>query len=329
MIGGAIMLCAVGFPNIASFSLSNPNVVSTLTPQNLPRLIPLVSFPPSRATSGMIAVEATDIPGRATKTRVPPTSAINPHSTLVETTVGATPTALFLLHEQQPNVIGYSAAGRQLNVYTFGSGEHQRMIVADIHGGDEWNTMTLANQLIQYLNQYPDLIPDDATLYILPSLNPDGEARAHNKYGRLNHNGVDLNRNFPVNWKAAWDRGGCWNYLPSSGGTGPGSEAEAQAFMNFINSHNIEALVSYHSAALGIFPGGNPWDENSVRFAESIATVSSYPFPPIDTGCKYSGTLADYAVSQGTAAVDLELTNHIDTDFDMNLNILEVLLNWQ
>jgi hypothetical protein len=98
--------------------------------------------------------------------------------------------------------------------------------------------------------------------------------------------------------------------------------------INFINSHNLQALISYHSAALGIFPGGLPWDENASRLAQSIAEVTSYRFPPIDTGCTYSGTLADYAVSTGIAAVDLELTNHFDTDFEQNLNVLDVLLNF-
>jgi hypothetical protein len=98
--------------------------------------------------------------------------------------------------------------------------------------------------------------------------------------------------------------------------------------MDFISSHNIRALISYHSAALGIFPGGLPWNEGSTRLAESIAQVTSYPFPPIDTGCTYSGTLADYAVSNGIVAVDLELTNHFDTDFEQNLQVLNVLLNF-
>ena len=314
IIGGGITLFAVGFQFAPSISIPNQTELSTEASQNLPRLI---------------ALESTDIPQQPTRTRVPPTSAIQPNLTTVGTIVSATPTPLSLLHEQRPDVIGYSVEGRPLNVYTFGDGAHQRMIVAGIHGGDEWNTTTLANQLIEYLDQYPDVVPDDVTLYILPSLNPDGEARAHNKYGRLNRNGVDLNRNFPINWRADWNRGGCWNYLPSSGGTAPGSEAETQALMNFINNHKIEALISYHSAALGIFPGGDPWDENSIRLAESIAQVSEYPFPPLDTGCTYSGTLPDYAVLQGIAAVDLELTNHIETDFGMNLDILEVLLSWE
>ncbi|HEX9387254.1 MAG TPA: M14 family metallopeptidase, partial [Anaerolineales bacterium] len=218
--------------------------------------------------------------------------------------------------------------GRPLHLYTFGKGDHERMIVAGIHGGDEWNTVTLANQLIRYVDQNPDVVPADTTLYVLPNLNPDGEARAHNKYGRLNDNGVDLNRNFPVNWQEDWDRSGCWNSLSTSGGTGPGSEVETQVLINFVETHNIEALISYHSAALGVFPGVLPWEADSIRLARSIAEVSSYPFPPIDTGCTYSGTLADYAVSKGIAAVDLELTNHFDSDFDQNLDILNVLLNF-
>jgi hypothetical protein len=312
VIGGAIMLFALGF----QFSLGSFRVVPspTGTSPTGPRLL---------------ALESTNFPVQATRTSQPPTATAKPNPTSIPTNLGSTATPVSLLHEQEPVIIGYSTEGRPLNLYTFGSGEHQRMIIADIHGGDEWNTLTLANQLIQHLNQDPSVVPEIVTLYILQSLNPDGEARAHNQSGRLNQNGVDLNRNFPINWLADWDRSGCWNYLPSSGGPRPGSELETQAVVAFIESHKIEALISYHSAALGIFPGGDPWDENSVRLGEAIAQVSSYPFPPVDTGCTFSGSLPDYAVSKGIAAVDMELTNHIETDFDMNLKILEVLLSWE
>ena len=314
IMGGIMMLAILAFLRMPDLSLSHQTVAFTPTADNLPHLI---------------ALEPTDVRQEATQT--PVSSAPTAEPTLVSTlvVVSSTPTSLALSKEERPEIIGYSVEGRALEVYTFGRGKQERMIVAGIHGGDEWNTVTLANQLIKYLDQNPNSIPDDITLYILPNLNPDGEARAHNKYGRVNHNGVDLNRNFPTNWRMDWDRAGCWNYLPTSGGTDPGSEAETQALMNFIGAHNLQALISYHSAALGIFPGGLPPDENSTRLAQSIADVSSYRFPPIDTGCTYSGTLADYAVSIGIAAVDLELTNHIDTDFDQNLNALNVLLNFE
>jgi predicted deacylase len=253
---------------------------------------------------------------------------VEPHNRYVEIQVSYTPTPLVLSGKDRDEIIGYSIEGQPLHLYTFGEGDHERMIVAGIHGGDEWNTVTLANQLIKYVDQNPEVVPDNTTLYILPNLNPDGEARAHNKYGRVNGNGVDLNRNFPVNWQKDWNRSGCWNSLATSGGTGPASEVETQVLINFIETHNLEVLISYHSAALGVFPGGLPWESDSIRLAGSIAEVSSYPFPPIDTGCTYSGTLADYAVSKGIAAVDLELTNHFDSDFDKNLAILNVLLNF-
>jgi len=288
-------------------------------------------IPPATQTSPvvarLIALEATSLPP-PTRTVIPTTEVTIPALTSTSATTSPTATPLALLHDQHPEVIGYSVERRPLNVYTFGNGEHERMIVADIHGGDEWNTLTLANRLIVYLDKNLDAIPDNITLFILPSLNPDGEARAHNKYGRVNQNGVDLNRNFPVNWRADWERAGCWNYVPTSGGSEPGSEPETQALMSFISDHQIEALISYHSAALGVFPGGDPWDDKSTELAESIAKVSTYRFPPLDTGCKYSGTLPDYAVSMGIAAVDAELTNHFDTDFAMNLNVLQALLTW-
>ena len=310
IMGGVLMLSMIAFNTLGH---SNQTTVPAPTQDHLPRLI---------------ALEPTSVRLQVTPTLVSPTVTTEPHHRYVEIPVSSTPTPLILSDKHQAEIIGYSTEGRPLQLYTFGKGAHERMIVAGIHGGDEWNTVTLANQLIKYVDQNPDVVPDDTTLYILPNLNPDGEARAHNKYGRVNANGVDLNRNFPVNWQKDWDRSVCWNSLSTSGGTGPGTEVETQVLMNFVKSHNIEALISYHSAALGVFPGGLPWEGDSIRLARSIAEVSSYPFPPIDTGCTYSGTLADYAVSTGVAAVDLELTNHFDTDFDQNLDILNVLLNF-
>lgn len=99
--------------------------------------------------------------------------------------------------------------------------------------------------------------------------------------------------------------------------------------MGFIGSHNIQAVISYHSAALGVFPGGVPWEPDSIRLAKALAKATDYPYPPIDTGCDYTGTLADWAVENGVgAAVDMELTDHKNTDFKQNLEALKVLLNF-
>jgi len=50
-------------------------------------------------------------------------------------------------------IIGFSAEGRPLEVYTFGQGEIEDMVIGGIHGGYEWNTIALADQLIKYVNE--------------------------------------------------------------------------------------------------------------------------------------------------------------------------------
>ncbi|MGH2620821.1 MAG: M14 family metallopeptidase [Anaerolineales bacterium] len=226
-------------------------------------------------------------------------------------------------------LIGTSVAGRPLEVYRFGHGPIRRLIVAGIHGGYEWNTIDLAYELIELLDDRPELVPRRISLYVLPALNPDGAARSHGRPGRANENGVDLNRNWPSNWQADWPREGCWNYLPISGGSGPASEPEVEALMSFILAKRFDAIISYHSAALGIFPGGQLPLADSVRLAEAVAAVSPYPYPPIDSGCLFTGQFADWAADRGIAAIDLELETHHSTDFEINQRVLEVFLNWR
>ena len=286
-------------------------------------LNPVLAAPQNSQSVATAALPATYTPDPASfyLSTVTP----NPRSTSI---VVQTPTPFVLTGNLRPMVIGYSVSGRPLEVYTFGHGERQRMIVAGIHGGYEWNTIALADELIKYIYEHPEVIPTDVTLYILRNMNPDGDARDHGIDGRVNDHGVDLNRNFPTNWASNWDRDGCWNYGPTTGGAGPASEPETRAVMGFLQNHRVEVLISYHSAALGVFPGGEPWEERSIQFAEKLADVTDYPFPPIDTGCIFTGTLADYAVELGAISVDMELATHKFTDFKKNLKALEVLLKW-
>ena len=61
-----------------------------------------------------------------------PTITPNPLSTLI---VVQSPTPFVLAGGSRSTVIGYSVSGRPIEVYKFGNGEKQRMIVAGIHGG--------------------------------------------------------------------------------------------------------------------------------------------------------------------------------------------------
>lgn len=225
--------------------------------------------------------------------------------------------------------IGWTVEGRPIEVTRFGHGPTARLIVAGIHGGSEANTSVLARELISHVMLHPEVVPPGMTLYVLPLLNPDGAARASGREGRTNAHGVDLNRNWPALWVPEWNRSGCWDLAPTTGGSGPASEPETMSLIQFIASAEMDAVISYHSAALGIFPGGQPPEPRSVTLAETLAAASDYPYPPVDTGCVFTGQLIDWAADNGIAAVDIELHNHRDTDLEVNLAVLNAFLAWE
>lgn len=230
--------------------------------------------------------------------------------------------------EGVPIRIGDSFGHRGIEVFRFGIGKEKRTIVAGIHGSYESNTTALAFELISYLQKNPKEIPPDIELFILPSLNPDGEARPGIPDGRLNDHGVDLNRNWDANWKATWLTAGCWNMMPVSAGEKPFSEPETKALADFLIRTQVKVLISYHSAGLGIFPGGIPVDRASKELASLLANSCPYPYPAKFSTCELTGQLVDWAANHGIAAVDIELTNHQDTDLLINLKILKAFLSW-
>jgi hypothetical protein len=230
---------------------------------------------------------------------------------------------------QEYRVIGYSVEGRPLEVFRFGGGPRDLMIVAGIHGGYEWNTIVLADEFIEFLYYHPEKIHPLLSIHILRSLNPDGATLKGNLWGRGNANHVDLNRNWDSSWSVDVPKPNCWDLVPLTAGPYPGSEPATQALMHYILDADIEALISYHSAGLGIFAGGKPSTAQSLSLAEAVAAVSDYPYPPIDIGCEYTGTMTDWAADNGVAAIDIELSTHWSTDLEQNLIILETFLDWR
>ena len=224
--------------------------------------------------------------------------------------------------------IGESVQGKPILAYRFGNGTSIRAVVAGIHGGYEWNTVALAEALIEHLTDHPEEVPRQTTLWIVPALNVDGYARGHNRDGRANARGVDLNRNFPALWQAEWPRAGCWDLGPITAGEAPASEPETLAMMEFLLGEHVEALVSYHSAALGIYAGGQPVDPRSEHLAKTLSAASGYRYPPRDLGCRYTGQLIDWAAANGITAVDVELPTRHGKDFEENLALLRAFLEW-
>lgn len=144
----------------------------------------------------------------STIVEIAPTQSVVLSSTIAMGSITPSPTAT------QSMVIGKSVLGNPLTVYQFGSGPIHRMIVAGIRSGYEWNTVHLAEKIIEHLKENPSSIPSNVTLYILPAINLDGYNKEFGAKGRANANGVDINRNFDAFWKVDWEGEGCWNMVP-------------------------------------------------------------------------------------------------------------------
>ncbi|HEV7134923.1 MAG TPA: M14 family zinc carboxypeptidase [Gaiellaceae bacterium] len=91
------------------------------------------------------------------------------------------------------HVLGRSVEGRAIVAYELGSpaGALKVLVVGCVHG-NEPGGIAIARRLLRLAP------PAGVDLWVVPSLNPDGEA-AHT---RGNAHGVDLNRNFPLHWKS-------------------------------------------------------------------------------------------------------------------------------
>lgn len=277
----------------------------------------------SSALEPVFSAEYSETPTFSTSTSTPTDS---PMATATPT---ITPTMTATLSFSGNEVIGHSVLERPLEVFRFGTGAHPYMIIAGIHGGYEWNTVALANELIELLKNEPSRIPTNRTLYILPNLNPDGYANNLGPDGRANANNVDINRNWDSNWQANWYGSTCWSMRFITAGNEPESEPETRALKNFLLDRKVEAVISYHSAANNVFAGGYPHDSVSIDLANALTSVSPYYFPPYYGDCFYTGQFVDWASDQGIAAVDIELKNHVDTDYSINVNILGAFLSWE
>jgi hypothetical protein len=161
--------------------------------------------------------------------------------------VTQTPTSTAQLPWHTMTVIGASVEGRPIEAHTFGNGSTSLLFVGGIHGGYEWNSVLLAYEVMDYLATYPETVPSDLTIHVIPSLNPDGLSKVVSTTGRFtladvptpservaaarfNANNVDLNRNFDCKWQPT----STWQGKSVSAGAAVFSEPEAIALRDYV-----------------------------------------------------------------------------------------------
>lgn len=183
--------------------------------------------------------------------------------------------------------IGYSVRHRSIEAVDIGNARqaHRMLIVGCIHGNESAG-IAIARRLIGHAH------PPNTTLWIIPDLNPDGVAT----HTRQNANGVDLNRNFPWNWRPLDTPGGLQYSGPK-----PLSEPESRAGERFILRVRPQITIWFHQPqTLVDLSGGDARVER--RFAQLVGL-------PARKLTRYPGSAASWADARlpGSTAFVVEL----------------------
>jgi g-D-glutamyl-meso-diaminopimelate peptidase len=240
-------------------------------------------------------------------------------------------------------IIGRSVEGRPVEAYTFGNGSKKITFVGGIHGGYEWNSVLLAYEFIDYLKKYPEFVPEDITIDVIPSANPDGLFRVTGKEGRFsisqvststeilasgrfNANDVDLNRNFDCKWKSE----SVWRSKKVSAGTKPFSEPEAEALQKFILKTNPGAVVFWHSQANAVY--ASQCEEGilpeTLDILQAYSKGSGYKLVKTFDAYEVTGAAEDWLASINVPAITVELKTHEAIEWENNLGGIKEILNY-
>lgn len=243
----------------------------------------------------------------------------------ISPTAAPQPTVTPQPFSEGPFVYGTSFGGRPLLAYRLGTGPSVRAIIGGIHGGYEWNTVVLVSETLKHLQENPALVPDEVTLYVIPCANPDGYAAGTDReHGRVNGNGVDLNRNWAYQWQPTATHG----TRPVDAGDSPFSEPETAALRDLVLGWNVEAAVFYHSALAKIFYGAETGKSATYELALVVSEATGYPIAAGIPGQITTGDAVDWMSAQGLAGIEVELTNHEDIEWERNLQGLMAFLDW-
>lgn len=247
---------------------------------------------------------------------------------------------------QNPQLIGSSVEGRDIEEYTFGTPSDSSahlLFVGGMHGGYEWNSVLLAYEFIDYLEANQSELPENVVVTVIPSLNPDGLFTVTGKEGRFtsedvskdqkilaagrfNVNNVDLNRNFDCNWKPT----STWRSEVVSAGSSVFSEPEAVALKNFVDSNKPTAVIFWHSQSNAVYASKCNGDTlpqtldimNVYAKAAGYSAVESFDAYPI------TGDAEGWLASIGVPAITVELKTHEDVEWKQNLAGIKSLFDY-
>ncbi len=211
-------------------------------------------------------------------------------------------------------IIGKSVEDRDILLIKFGKGDNKIMFAGSHHAREYITTTFLMETIDEYARAYVSSgtyggfdvrsLLDEATIYIVPMVNPDGVNLVQNGIDavkdkesvmgmrmlqdgydkwKANINGVDLNRQYPC----YWDEKDSSTDVPSSEmykGAAPATEPEVQAVMKLCGDNEFLLAASFHTKGEVIYwadSGTNEAIAASEPIAQTLADVTGYKLMPV------------------------------------------------
>lgn len=237
--------------------------------------------------------------------------------------------------------IGTSVEDRDIVAYHYGTGDTELLFIGGIHGGYSWNTSLVAYELMDYLDENPDVIPENVKVTVVPVMNPDGlykvaetdgrfkasdiDSTIDTTSGRFNANNVDLNRNFDCDWQPK----GTWQQKTVDAGSKVFSEPESQAIKNYVEKNQPTAVVAWYSSAGGVFASnchGEVMSETK-DLTNLFAKASGYKAYEEFDFYEITGDMVNWLAKNDIPAISVLLTTHKDTEWSKNKAGVEAILN--
>ena len=245
--------------------------------------------------------------------------------------------------------IGNSVEGRDLLLVKLGKGDKKIVLCGSHHAREYISSSYLMKMVEEYSRAYSKggyfgkynvrEILDQVCIYVVPMVNPDGvnlvnkglaavndqqavEAmvmlRPSYREWKANINGVDLNRQYPAQWKEKYDEVG----KPASEsfkGTAAATEPEIQAMMTLSNENDFILAASFHTkgnviywadrATVNLIPGAKD-------MAKRLASLTKYQRMPVseDPAIYGAGYENWFRLAFLRPAFCIELTPYNNTD---------------
>jgi g-D-glutamyl-meso-diaminopimelate peptidase len=255
------------------------------------------------------------------------------------------------LAERYPDLIavsqiGQAVSGTPILLATLGTGPRAILVLASEHAREYVTTGFAMRTLDTYaraaaLGERIEGIAvrealSEVTFYIVPMVNPDGVAiaqgtasdaivrlakkavgsgyyKAHRAEWKANGRGVDLNRNYPVNWRRAKieAKGPAFQLYK---GTSAGSEPEVRAVLNLAKSRDFDFMITLHTKGEVVYwrDTYSPTVPGAHALAAKVKAVMGYPLvqvgPQSDTSLAGGASANWFRATYGRPALTIEFT---------------------